>query len=200
MNNRRGVLQFKISLKGISPPIWRRIQISDLSTFWALHVAIQDSMGWSDSHLHDFITTNPKTGAPEHIGIPEEVYGEMGEDYDTLASWDIKIKDYFSDHRSSMIYLYDFGDDWEHLIEFEGIREKGEKQKYPLCLDGERSCPPEDVGGIWGYKDFLKTIKNPSDPEYAQMKEWAGAFFTEKFDSNKVKFDNANQRLKKNLR
>ena len=71
------VYQFKISLDNISPSVWRRIQVPETYTFWDLHVAIQDSMGWLDYHLHQFETKNPKTGAKEIIGIPEEIYDDV---------------------------------------------------------------------------------------------------------------------------
>lgn len=88
---RRPVFQFKITLQNIKPMIWRRIQVSDLYTFWDLHVAIQDAMGWTDSHLHQFEIMNPTISKKEYIGIPDE----DGEDaYRTLAGWDVKVKDY----------------------------------------------------------------------------------------------------------
>lgn len=86
-----------------------------------------------------------------------------------------------------MKYLYDFGDGWEHSIELEQILFKVEKRKYPICIAGERSCPPEDCGGVYGYEDLLEILKNPDHEEYKQMKTWAGRQFNpEKFDPKKV--------------
>ena len=145
------VLQFKITLQNITPLIWRRIQISNQCTFWGLHVAIQDAMGWTDSHLHEFKVINPATGKKEYIyiGIPDD----EGEDvHPMLAGWEVKVEHYMrSEANQKMFYLYDFGDSWEHLIEFEGEHDK-QIDKYPVCLAGERACPPEDVGGIPGYE------------------------------------------------
>lgn len=181
------VLQFKITLQDITPPVWRRIQVSNEYTFWDLHVAIQDAMGWTDSHLHLFKVTNPATGKKEHIGIPD------GEDdaYPTLAGWDLKVAHYLSVKANQKIaYLYDFGDSWDHLIEFEGEHAK-QAAKYPVCLAGERACPPEDVSGVPGYEHFLSVIKNPKHKEHKEFLEWVGGKYDpEKFEPKKVKFDN----------
>lgn len=157
------VYQFKISLNSISPLVWRGIQVPETYTFWDLHVVIQDSMGWSDYHLHQFETENPRTGVKEIIGIPEKIYGEAPYDVPTHPGWKLFIQDYFSEECHSMPYLYDFGDSWHHLIEYECILFKRKKQKYPVCLAGERSCPPEDCGGSFGYEDLLGILKSPDD-------------------------------------
>ena len=95
-----------------------------------------------------------------------------------------------------MFYLYDFGDSWEHLIEFEGEHEKT-TEKYPICLAGERACPPEDVGGIPGYENFLSIIKNPKDKKRKEFLEWVGGKYDpEKFDPKKIKFHNPKTRWK----
>ncbi len=187
----RPVLQFKITLQDIEPTIWRRIQISDLCSFWDLHVAIQDAMGWTDSHLHEFTAYNPITTEQEHIGIPD------GGD-PVLEGWKLNIRDYFNlpaNHKVS--YLYDFGDSWEHLIEFEGKFEKQLNVKYPLCIAGARACPPEDVGGPPGYERFIEAITTSSHPDHKSLLEWvAGRYEPSTFDPKKVKFDNPDKRWK----
>ena len=181
------ILQFKITLQEIQHPIWRRIQISDKGTCWDLHVAIQDAMGWTDSHLHEFSVIHPETLEKKSLGIPDD-----GEDFNpTFASWKAKVTDYMkvqANHKIS--YLYDFGDSWRHIIEFEGSHEK-QPGKYPRCLAGERACPPEDVGGVMGYENFLSIIKDTKNKERKELLAWAGGKFdAEKFDPAKVKFDN----------
>jgi len=181
------VFQFKIILQDVDKPIWRQIQVDDQYTFWDLHVAIQDVMGWTDSHLHKFTVINPTTLEQEHIGIPDD------EGFDThpmLAGWDVKIKNYIlTKGNQKFLYLYDFGDSWEHVIEFEGEFEK-QAGLYPKCLAGERACPPEDVGGIPGFENFLSIIKDSKHKERKELLEWVGGKYDpEEFDHNKVKFD-----------
>lgn len=188
------VFQFKISLKDIKPSIWRRIQITKQCTFWDLHVAIQDAMGWTDSHLHEFKVFSPFMGKKEYIGIPDD----EGEDvHPVLAGWDVKVADYMrSEANHEILYLYDFGDSWEHLIAFEGEHEK-QSDKYPVCLEGKRACPPEDVGGIPGYENFVAIIKNPRHKERKELLEWVGGKYDpEEFDPKEVKFDNPKIRWK----
>ena len=100
------IYQFKITLKEIKPKIWRRIQVTENYTFWDLHVAIQDAMGWQDCHLHQFEIINPKTGERELIGIPEE---EGFNDTDTVSEKKAKIAKYFLSIKDKANYEYDFG-------------------------------------------------------------------------------------------
>jgi len=108
--------------------------VPEIYTFWDLHVAIQDAMGWKDCHLHRFETVNPKTKSREIIGIPEYVYDGNTIDYKTRPGWKIQIRNYFSEEKRTMPYFYDFGDGWEHLIEYERILFKQSGQKYPVCI------------------------------------------------------------------
>lgn len=184
------VYQFKITLEEINPPIWRRIQVPETYSFWDLHVAIQDSMGWTDSHLHQFEITNPKTGKEVEISIPDEDWED-----EALAGWEVKIADYFSLKNPTALYIYDFGDNWEHTILLEKIVPRAEKTEYPICLEGERACPPEDCGGAWGYVDLLETISDPDDEEYEDTIEWLGDDFDpEYFDPIDVYFDDPDER------
>ena len=180
------VLQFKLTLKGINPAVWRRIQVPESYTFWDLHVAIQDVFGWLDYHLHEFELMNPESGEIAAIGIPED---EELFDRKVLPGWKQKITDWFSGGYRSALYTYDFGDNWEHIVRLEKILPREAKKKYPCCVAGKRACPPEDCGGIWGYRDFLKVLKNPDHEEYADLLNWAGGKFDpEHFDPEKVRF------------
>ncbi len=186
------VYQFKITLQGIKPPIWRRIQVPETYTFWDLHVAIQDVMGWSDYHLHEFEIMNPSTGLKVNIGPPDDEFGRK-----VFVGWNQKMADYLSIENPRADYVYDFGDYWEHRIQLEKILPKEKNVDYPVCIKGKRACPPEDVGGIGGYEDFLEIIKNPDHEEYKEMLEWAGGEFNpEHFDCEEVSFDDPGKRLK----
>ncbi len=189
------VYQFKIALKGIEPTVWRQIQVPETYSFWDLHVAIQDSMGWLDYHLHEFELIDPSTGEQVSIGIPSDDF----EDFDkiVLPGWELKIADYFAATNVSANYEYDFGDGWQHEITFEQIILRAKKGTYPTCIAGERACPPEDCGGVVGYQEFLEIIMNPAHERYKDMLTWAGGeFHPEYFNPEKVKFTDPAERLK----
>ena len=188
------VYQFKITLKGIKPPVWRRIQVPEDYTFWDLHVAIQDAMGWTDSHLHDFVIKNPITGRRERIGIPLD---DDFLDVKMIPGWEKKIAKYFSNKNDKAEYIYDYGDDWHHSVQLEKIVQREENIAYPVCTGGARACPPEDCGGIYGYEHFLATIMDPKHEQYEEMLEWVGGEFDpEDFNKDEVFFDNPRERLK----
>ena len=185
------VYQFKITLLNITPPIWRRIQVPETYTFWDLHVAIQDAMGWEDYHLHEFEMHHPLTGEKVKIGIPYE-----GDERELIPEYVAKIAEWFSMKNRVAKYIYDFGDHWEHEIKLEKILARDKNIEYPICIAGERACPPEDCGGVWGYKEFLEAIKNPEHEEHETMLEWIGGEFDpEHFDPKEVRFDDPNKRL-----
>jgi hypothetical protein len=173
------VYQFKITLIGATPPIWRRIQVPDC-TLDKLHEHIQTAMGWTNSHLHHFRLGEQLYGDPE---LMPENFEEMGyEDSTTTMLSDLVPK---TGKRFHFIYEYDFGDGWEHEVVFEGRPAVDPKAKYPVCLEGARACPPDDCGGVWGYADFLEAIQNPDHEQHEELLEWVGG----KFDP--VKFDPA---------
>jgi len=188
------VYQFKITLNGSKPSIWRRIVVPSNYSFWDLHVAIQDSMGWFDSHLHSFEIINPLTGRKVEIGIPDEEWEAF--DRIVLPDYKEKIAKYFSEDNRNARYEYDFGDSWIHTIKFEKILAASIGEKYPQCTGGKMACPPEDCGGIYGYYNLLSVISNPQHKEYEEMIGWSGGEFDPKlFDPKVVTFDDPKQRL-----
>jgi hypothetical protein len=190
------IYQFKITLKDIKPPIWRRIQVPKKYNFWDLHIAIQDAMGWQDYHLYEFEIVNPLTGTKTIIGIPNK--DKDFADYKILPGWKQKIADYFLRENQSAKYIYDFGDNWKHEIILEKILPKENNLTYPLCIKGERACPPEDCGGSYGYEDFLEIVGDPENEQHEEILEWVGGKFdSEHFDPNEVIFDNPIERFKK---
>jgi hypothetical protein len=172
------VVQFKVTLLGAKPSIWRRIQVKDC-TLDKLHEHIQTVMGWTNSHLHQFDIEGRCYGDPELLddGFQDV---ECVDSKRTLLS-QILPK---NGKRFAIKYEYDFGDGWEHEVLFEGIPSVDPKAKYPLCLEGERCCPPEDCGGVWGYADFLRQIGSNKRKQRAETLEWAeGWFDPEEFDA-----------------
>lgn len=167
-NNPKIVLQFHIELAEIEPIIWRCIQVPSKYSFWDLHVAIQDAMGWLDYHLHAFRIKMPHKRKLTEIGIPTDDYL----DQQTTPGWEVPLTDYFQEIGSSALYLYDFGDEWHHNVLLEGVLLKDKKAKYPRCIRGERACPPEDCGGVSGYYDLIDILKNPKHTDYNGHIEW----------------------------
>jgi hypothetical protein len=187
------VYQFKIALKGITPQIWRRIQVPETYTFWDLHVAIQDAMSWGGHHLHEFTILNPKNGEMDEIGIPYE----DSDDRSILEGGKTKIDRYFSMTNKKADYLYDFGDYWEHRVVLEKILPKDPKTEYPCCIAGKRNSPPDDVGGVPGFEEFVKIMKDPRHKEHDEMVEWhCGEFDPEAFDYKNVTFSDPAELLK----
>jgi len=179
------VYQFKISLKGITPQIWRRIQVPETCTFWDLSVAIQDVMSWEGHHLHAFTLRNPKTGFEDEIGIPDEEF-----DRHVLKGWKTKISAYFSMENKKALFVYDFGDWWEHAVTLEKILTREPGREYPCCIAGKRNAPPDDVGSIPGYEEFVGIMKNPRHKEHDEMVEWyGGSYDPEDFDCGKIQFN-----------
>ena len=173
-NNFKQIYQFKITLKDIKPPIWRRIQVPDNYTFWDLHVAIQNAMDWTDSHLHQFILFEPLTRKTIYVGQPDD---EISSDIKFLLERETKIQKWFSSGRKNAIYEYDFGDDWLHQVTLEKMLPREEKIEYPRCIDGARACPPEDCGSIPGYEEICSGTSEfqeeyeDYDPEYFDIKD-----------------------------
>ena len=194
MTNR--VWQFKVTLQEISPPIWRRILVPQDYSFWDLHVAIQDAMGWLDYHLHLFTIRRKHAHSEALIGIPNDDFFDEGPEF--LPGWDIPMSAYFNDLGVAAKYEYDFGDSWHHEVLLEGylVRKKGEE--YPQCISGARACPPEDCGGVPGYYRLLEIIGDPTHEEHEDMNTWlGGSYDPEAFDPQKVKFDNPKKRFRK---
>ena len=188
------IYQFKITLEEVKPDIWRRIQVPEDYSFWDLHVAIQDAMGWQDYHLHEFKIDNPKSGENLPIGIPDD---EPEWSRATLPGWEIAITDYFTMDNRDASYDYDFGDGWKHRVRLETIEQAQPGFEYPRCASGARACPPEDVGGPWGYKRFIQVINEPDHDDHERMLEWVGGTFDpDYFDSEEVWFDDPKERWK----
>jgi pRiA4b ORF-3-like protein len=189
------ILQFKITLEGIAPPIWRRIQVPADYTFWDLHVAIQDAMGWDDCHLHQFVFHGEDESSYVYLGIPDDegVEGEA----DILPGWEYRVIDQLERPGDCVVYEYDFGDAWEHAILLEEILPPARGGRYPRCVAGERACPPEDCGGAHGYARLLAVLRDPKHKAHEELLAWVGGSYDpEAFSPGLVKFHDPRRRLK----
>ena len=175
------VFQFKITLKEIEPLIWRRIQVKDC-TLDKLHEYIQTAMGWTNSHLHQFEIKG------ERYGDPELLLEDYGDDQEVVNSLETKINQIVPKNGKPFrfAYEYDFGDDWIHEILFEGCPKAEKGTRYPVCLEGKRACPPEDVGGPYGYQEYLEALADAKHERHEEFMEWQGRFAPEKFDAKAV--------------
>jgi hypothetical protein len=192
------VHQFLVVLTGTDPLVWRRIQVPERYSFWDLHVAIQDAMGWKDYHLHEFRLFDEARRTLVSIGIPT---GEEAQDRPVVAGWDVPISRFFGQqgwHEPPATYAYDFGDDWQHVVVHEGLGSADDSLTYPRCVAGEGRCPPEDCGGVHGYAVFLAAMADPDHKQHKQMLEWAGGDFDpEAFDPAAMTFDDPQRRWRK---
>jgi pRiA4b ORF-3-like protein len=177
------IYQIKVALKNTKLPIWRRIEVRGDATLGELHAIIQMAMGWTNSHLHHFIVG--KSPNLRFIGAPDPHEGDdlMGEENED----EIVISRVLRTAKTKITYEYDFGDSWEHEVVLEKIVETQAGAHYPRCIEGENACPPEDVGGVWGYVDFLQAINNPEHNQHEEFLERVGgAFDPEAFDLDAV--------------
>jgi len=193
--------QLKATLVGVKPPIWWEFVVLADYSFFALHVALQDALGWHDSHLHQFFTDNPfnRDSTYERIGFPTilEVEDMLDERKERLSGWLRKPND-------KVWYEYDLGDSWMHEIVLKEIHPpipSYSSVKPPILFGGKRACPPEDCGGIGGYADVLVVLANPRHERHQDMLTWLDIetvreFDPEAFDVSEVEFHNPKQRIK----
>lgn len=164
--------QIKVVLNGTKPPVWRRLLVSSKTELPDLHSILQMAMGWTDSHLHQFVAGDTRYSLPDP-GFDNNAENEAG----------VRIEKLLSREKQWVTYEYDFGDGWEHRLTLEKILPAGSGEIVPRCIDGRRACPPEDVGGAYGYARFLDAYNDNGHPEHAEMVEWAGENFSpEDFD------------------
>lgn len=182
--------QFKIQLKDITdPPVWRRLLVPDQFSFSRFHKVIQAAFGWENAHLFQF---SPKGyNSYPVIAVPNPEWDEEP----VLDSKKTKLVEIFTTVKQKFTYLYDFGDDWVHIISLEKITE--EKILRADCIAGEGACPPEDCGGIWGYANLKTIINDPKHPEYEEMKEWIGLSETQIWDASQFSLERAHRVVQK---
>ena len=194
------ILQLRIELLDIQPPVWRRIRVPGHYTFWDLHIAIQSAFGWNDSHLHEFQVRAGRRGE-RCFGIPMESFFKEAH---MLPDWEYRVADDLSLAHPRLAYNYDFGDGWQHAVILEDILPPAPGKKYPRCTAGERAGPPDDCGGPGGYASRLAVLADPGHEDYASSHAWAasikgiaGKFDPEAFDEQRVKFANPGPRSKR---
>ncbi len=196
INRRRDLLRVRVELVGILPPIWREVLVPATYSFWDLHVAIQDAMGWSDSHLHEFRLRDGGRERNLLVGIPTEE--EWEESPEVLPGWEVPVIEYLSEPGTRIEYEYDFGDQWVHEVTLTGVAPRVKGQRYPQCTAGERACPPEDCGGVPGYQALVEALLDPEHSEFEALGDWIPpGWGPELFKAKNVRFDNPTRRWKR---
>jgi len=163
------VYELQVSLRGSQSLIWRRVQVLNDITLFRFHNILQLVMGWTNSHLHQFLVGQTYYGEPDP---------EYGADHEDVRR--VRLSRVLRKPQDAMVYEYDFGDGWEHDIVLERIVDPDPGAQYPFILAAEGACPPEDVGGIEGYYEFLRALANPRHPQHRDMKAWWGGPFDTK--------------------
>lgn len=166
------VYQLRVALADSDPEIWRRILVPGNTPLSRLHRIIQELMLWEDYHLHEFVVNGVRYTVPD----PEEMEPYKDEKRYYLYS-------VAPEEGITFFYVYDYGDDWVHNIEVEKILDGDERfTGKPVCIDGQLSGPPEDSGGVFGYGEMLKVVRNKQHPEHKEIKQWLGKFDPREFD------------------
>lgn len=170
-NQSSTVHELEITLLDVEPRIWRRFVVRSDMTLAKLHSVVQVVMGWTDSHMHQFITPDEtRYSLPSPFDDPD--WNEQISD-----ARKARVADVLPAKGAQIVYEYDFGDGWAHVIEVADIRASESPEKVPRCMAGERNCPPEDCGGPYGYPELLAALANPKHPEHENLVEWTGGEF-----------------------
>ena len=160
------IFELEIVLAEVEPLTWRRVQVPGEVDLAVLHEVVQSAMGWTNSHLHEFEIAGRRYGIPDPDWDAQEIVDEAKGKLFRL----VKQGDRFG-------YLYDFGDNWAHHLSVDKVIPAEPGVRYPRCIAGQGACPPEDVGGPWGYEEFQAALSDPSHPEHDERLEWTGGPF-----------------------
>ncbi len=181
------VYELDVTLLDTEPPVWRRVLVQGDLSLGRLHAVIQVAMGWQGVHLHMFQVGNGNYSDPR---FELEDAGGSAVENEFLT----RVDEAFRMGKGRIAYEYDFGDCWEHEVRLRKAYPPSEApQLGPVCIDGARACPPEDVGGIAGFERFLMVMADPDHPEYEETAEWCGGTF----DAEALDLGPINRRLKR---
>jgi hypothetical protein len=169
------IARLKIALDDVKPAVLRRIEVPLDIRLDRLHLALQAAMGWSNSHLYELRAGDVGWGDPDPDGRDGPLDARKARLIDVLE--DIGVK--------TLRYIYDFGDGWEHTVKIERIANAIPGVAYPHLIEATGRCPPEDIGGPWGYAELLDAIRDPKHERHAELKEW----IEDDFDPNIVDTD-----------
>src|SRR5439155_9018034 len=164
----------KVTLLGTRPPIWRRILVPRDIRLQHLHRTLQTVMGWTNSHLHQFVVQRQRISDPRsRVGtkVANENRTRLGE-----LIWTAGAR---------LLYEYDFGDGWQHELLLEEVL-LADETFQPTCVAGKRCCPPEDCGGPQGFAELLQALQDANHPSHDEACEWLSDFVRESLSANGV--------------
>lgn len=176
----RIAFDLRVTLSNTDPPIWRELQVPSTITLKRLHEALQVTMGWSNYHLHCFCVNELRYG-PKDLDFDDGMIDESRK----------RLNAVLAEPRERLSYEYDFGDGWEHEIVLDRIFPVDASRPLPVCVDGGRACPPEDVGGPYGYHEFLEALAERAHPRHAEFVAWIG----EEYEPGRFDIHSTNVRL-----
>lgn len=177
-------VQLRVALDDIEPTVWRRLVVPGGWHLGQLHLVIQAAFNWWNYHLHEFSVGGLRYGDPEVDEWADETIRR------TFDEADVRLLDFEHEPGLTFAYVYDFGDNWQHTITLEKLIGFEIAPKLATCIDGARSRPPEDVGGISGYEHFLVVMADRDDLEHRETRRWCGGHFDpEWFDLTTVDKD-----------
>jgi hypothetical protein len=174
--------QLRVTLGGIEPGIWRRLEMPGNANLGWLHAVLQVAMGWTNSHLHQFLV------GKDLYTDPSFELEELDRGPHILDEHGVTLAEIAPCEKAEFAYEYDFGDSWTHVIVVEKLLEpSGAAATVARCLEGARACPPDDCGGVGGYENLVEVLRDPKHEEHESMKEWLGRpFDPEAFDLGHV--------------
>ena len=163
------IARLKITLDDVEPVVSRRIEVPLAIRLDRLHHVLQIVVGWTDSHLYEFRFRGIG------FGIPDPDWGIGDGPIDARKTTLLAVIE--DTGAKSFKYLYDFGDGWEHAIKIEKIQPAASGTIYPRLMGATGRCPPEDVGGPWGYQEMLEALADPHHERHGEMRDWLGGDF-----------------------
>lgn len=179
------IARLHIALADTDPSIWRRVEVPVDANLKMLHDVIQSAMGWRDYHLWEFEAGDKRYGLPDP-DWPDDA---------PSAAKNTRLKTLIDRGAHQILYTYDMGDNWEHIVTLEAIEDGEAATKYPRYVEGEHRAPPEDCGGTPGFEAFLEAVTDPSHREHEDATEWHQGCYGKPFDPDEIDERDAKLRI-----
>jgi len=148
------VARLKITLDDVSPTILRRIEVPFDIRLDRLHLIVQAAMGWTNSHLYEIRAGDVGFSTPD-------ADADWGNDF--LDARNARLDDVLEDiGTKKLVYLYDFGDGWEHTIMIERLVDSEPGVFYPRLIEVRGRCPRRIAADLLVMPNCLTLLQIPS--------------------------------------